>query len=167
MNIQRHTSSPYRPQTNGPVEAANKNIKRTIQKMADKHNKWTDKLHYALWASRTSIRTSTGETPYSLVYGMEAVLLVELEIPSIRVMMDSDIPEANWIKTRFQELNLIDEKSMRAIDNMKKYKQRMIQTFNKKVVPHQLSVGDLVLKEQRAPIQNHEASSGPIGVALR
>ncbi|RVW66562.1 hypothetical protein CK203_064615 [Vitis vinifera] len=40
---------------------------------------------FALWAYRTSFRTSTGATPYSLVYGMEAVLPVEIEMGSLRV----------------------------------------------------------------------------------
>ncbi|XP_043710301.1 protein NYNRIN-like [Telopea speciosissima] len=120
MNIQRHASSPYKPQTNSAVDVANKNIKRIIKKMTDKHNDWAKNLPYALWAYRTFIPTSIGTTPYSFVYGMEAVLLVELEIPSLRLTMDSDIPETEWIKTRFQELNLVDKKRMRAIDNMKK-----------------------------------------------
>ena len=36
-----------------------------------------------LHAYRTGVRTSTGATPYSLVYKMEAVLPIEVEIPSL------------------------------------------------------------------------------------
>src|ERR1044072_1123062 len=64
FKIDHHNSSPYRLKMNGVVEAANKNIKKILQKMV-----------------KTSIRTSTGATPYSLVYGMEAVLPIEVEIP--------------------------------------------------------------------------------------
>ncbi|KAL6342926.1 hypothetical protein AAG906_016946 [Vitis piasezkii] len=46
-----------------------------------------DKLSFALWAYRTSFRTSTGATPYSLVYGMEIVLPVEIEMGSLRRKM--------------------------------------------------------------------------------
>ncbi|XP_042519149.1 uncharacterized protein LOC122092913 [Macadamia integrifolia] len=100
FRIARHRSSPYRPQTNGAVEAANKNMKVILQKMADRNNDWADKLPYALWAYRTSIRTPIGATPYSLVYGMEAVLPVKLEVPSLRILMESHIPEADWLKSR-------------------------------------------------------------------
>ncbi|RVW33546.1 Retrovirus-related Pol polyprotein from transposon 17.6 [Vitis vinifera] len=71
--IRHHRSSAYRPQTNGAVEAANKNIKRILRKMVETSRDWSEKLPFALWAYRTSFRTSTGATPYSLVYGMEAV----------------------------------------------------------------------------------------------
>nr|CAN68686.1 hypothetical protein VITISV_030050 [Vitis vinifera] len=46
---------------------------------------WSKKLPFALWAYRTSFCTSTGVTPYSLVYAMEAVLPVEIEMGSLRV----------------------------------------------------------------------------------
>ncbi|KNA24032.1 hypothetical protein SOVF_018960, partial [Spinacia oleracea] len=78
--IQHHRSLPYRPQTNGAVEAANKNVKTIIIKMTTNYKDWPQTLHFALWEYRTSIRTSTGATPFSLVYGMESVQPIELEI---------------------------------------------------------------------------------------
>ncbi|KAL6323703.1 hypothetical protein AAG906_002171 [Vitis piasezkii] len=39
--------------------------------MVETSRDWSEKLPFALWAYRTSFRTSTGATPYSLVYGME------------------------------------------------------------------------------------------------
>ena len=86
--VQHHRSSAYRPQTNGAVEAANKNIKRILRKMVETSRDWSEKLHFALWAYRTSFRTSTGATPYSVVYGMEAVILVEIEMGSLRVTLE-------------------------------------------------------------------------------
>ena len=69
--IRHHRSSAYKPQTNGGIEATNKNIKRILRKMVETSRDWSENLPYALWAYRTSFRTSTGATPYSLVYGME------------------------------------------------------------------------------------------------
>ena len=62
---------------NGAVEAANKNIKKIVQKMTVSYKDWHEMLPFALHGYRTSVRTSTGATPYSLVYGMEAVLPFE------------------------------------------------------------------------------------------
>ncbi|XP_074300568.1 uncharacterized protein LOC141631846 [Silene latifolia] len=40
-------------------------------------------------------RTATGATPYHLVYGMEAVQPVELEVPSLRILLERQVPEAD------------------------------------------------------------------------
>ena len=79
-SIRHHRSSTYRPQTNGTVEAANKNIKRILWRMVETFRDWLEKLPFTLWAYRTSFRTSTSIIPYSLVYGMEAVLPIEIEM---------------------------------------------------------------------------------------
>ncbi|PKH89607.1 hypothetical protein CRG98_049948 [Punica granatum] len=88
-------STPYRPQMNGAVEAANKNIKKIIEKMTVNYKDWHEMFPYALLAYRTSIRTSTGATPYSLVYGMEAILPIEVEIPSMRILAETELEEAD------------------------------------------------------------------------
>ena len=41
-------------------------------------------------------RTATGQTPFSLVYGSEAILPIEIEIKSLRVVMEAKIPESEW-----------------------------------------------------------------------
>ncbi|RVW67332.1 hypothetical protein CK203_065001 [Vitis vinifera] len=94
--IQHHRSSAYRLQTNGAVKAANKNIKRILRMMVETFLDWSEKLPFALWAYRTSFRTSIGATLYFLVYGMEAVLLVEIEIGSLRVALEQQISEVDW-----------------------------------------------------------------------
>ena len=71
---------------NGTVEAANKNIKKILVKMTNTYNDWHKYLLFALCAYRTSVRTSAGATPYSLVYGMEVVLPTEVEILSLRIL---------------------------------------------------------------------------------
>ena len=100
FNIQHHNSSPYRPKMNGAVEAANKNIKKIVQKMVVTFKDWHEMLPFALHGYRTSIRTLTGATPFSLVYGMEAVLPIEVEIPSLRVLMETKLEEAEWVQAR-------------------------------------------------------------------
>jgi len=53
-------------------------------------------LPYALYGYRTFVRTSTGGTPFSLLYGMEVVLPIKVEIPSLRVLMEAELTEAEW-----------------------------------------------------------------------
>ncbi|WKA06505.1 hypothetical protein VitviT2T_024401 [Vitis vinifera] len=95
-DIQHHRLSTYRPQTNGAIEATNKNIKMILQRMIETSRDWSEKLPFALWAYWISFRTSTRVTPYLLVYGMEVVLPVEIEMDSLRVALEQHISEADW-----------------------------------------------------------------------
>jgi hypothetical protein len=79
---------------NGAVEAANKNLKKIIQKMVVTYKDWHEMLPYALHAYHTTVRTSTNATLYSLVYGMEAVMPLEVEIPSLRILKDAELDES-------------------------------------------------------------------------
>ena len=76
---------------------------------------WPSKLPFALWGYKTSIRTSTGAMPYALVYGIESVLPIELEVPSLRVLNESQISEAEWLADRYGELSLLNEKRLQAL----------------------------------------------------
>ena len=46
--IEHHRSSPYRPQANGAVEAANKNVKKILSKMVKTYKDWSKYLPFAL-----------------------------------------------------------------------------------------------------------------------
>lgn len=50
-------------------------------------------LPLALWGYHTTEKTSIGATPYSLVYGIEAVLPIELELQSLRVLAETEMIE--------------------------------------------------------------------------
>ena len=78
----------YRLQTNGTIKVVNKNIKRILRRMIKTSRDWSKKLPFALLAYRTSFRTSTRATPYSWVYGMDAMLPVEIEMGSLRVALE-------------------------------------------------------------------------------
>jgi hypothetical protein len=144
--IKHHRSSPYRPQMNGAVEAANKNLIKILKKTVESRRDWHEKLPYALWAYRTSIRTSTGATPYSLVYGTEAVLPAEVEIPSLRILKEAELTDAEWVEDRIAQLNLIDERRLNAIHHAQCYQKRIARAYSRKVRPRQLKAGDLALK---------------------
>ena len=94
FKIKHHNSVPYRPKMNGTVEAANKNVKKIIVKTTETYKDWHAKLPFALHAYRNGVPTSTGATPYSLVYGMETVLPIEVEIPFLQVLKKVEIEEA-------------------------------------------------------------------------
>ncbi|KAK5843166.1 hypothetical protein PVK06_005609 [Gossypium arboreum] len=147
FNIKHHNSSPYRPKMNGAVEAANKNIKKIVGKMTETYRDWHEKLPFVLLAYRTSVRTSIGATPFLLVYRMEAVLPIEVEIPSLRILIEEKLDEAEWVQSRYDQLKLIEEKRLKAIRHGQMYQKRMMRAYNKKVQPREFHEGDLVLKK--------------------
>ena len=120
---------------NGAVEAANKNVKKIIAKATETYKDWHEKLPFSLHAYRTEIRTSTGATPFSLVYGMDAVLPIEVEILSLRVLREVELEEAEWVQARYEQLNLIEEKRMKAIFHGQLYQKRMMRAHDKRSDP--------------------------------
>ncbi|KAL5547018.1 hypothetical protein UlMin_006705 [Ulmus minor] len=85
LGIRKHFSNVAHPQPNGQVEAMNKTIKRNLErKLEGLRNAWVEELPQVLWAYRTTSRTATGETPFSMTYGTEAVIPVEIGEPSFR-----------------------------------------------------------------------------------
>ena len=93
FKIQHNNLVPYRPKMNGAVKAANKNLKKIIEKNTDTYKDWHEKLPFALHAYRTMMRTSTRAIPFSLVYGMKVVLPIEVEILSLRVLTKTKLDE--------------------------------------------------------------------------
>uniref|UniRef100_A0A2N9FRR6 Uncharacterized protein n=1 Tax=Fagus sylvatica TaxID=28930 RepID=A0A2N9FRR6_FAGSY len=140
--FQHHNSAPYRPKMNGAVEAANKNVKKILSKMTETYKDWHEHLPYALCAYRTSVRTSVGATPYSLVYGMEAVLPVEVEIPSLRILSQTQLEEAEWAQAPL-------------------YQRRIERAYNKKARPRTFQPGDLVLKKRNMALSDPRGKFAP------
>nr|XP_033512433.1 uncharacterized protein LOC117277139 [Nicotiana tomentosiformis] len=109
---------------------------------------WHEKLPFALLGYRTTVRISVGPTPYLLVYGTKAVIPVEVEIRSLRIIVEAEIKDDEWVKTRLEQLTMIDEKRMAAVCHGKLYQQRMARAYNKKVRPRKFKVGQLILRPE-------------------
>ena len=87
MKIRRKFTTLYYPQCNGLNERFNGELVQILSKVTEHQGKnWDLELPSALWAYRTSVKTSTGFTPYHLVYGKEALLPVEVELPTMKLL---------------------------------------------------------------------------------
>ena len=79
LQIKQPHSSPAHPQANGQAEVMVRTVLRNLKTRLEKaKGLWVDELPGVLWAYRTTPRTPTGETPFSLAFGTEAVIPVEL-----------------------------------------------------------------------------------------
>ncbi|XP_070008224.1 uncharacterized protein [Nicotiana sylvestris] len=147
FKIKHKNSTAYRPQMNGVVEATNKNIKKILRKMVENHKQCHKKLPFALLGYHTIVFTSIQATPYVLVYGTEAVIPVEVEIPSLRVIQEAELSDGEWIRSRYEQLALIDGKRMNAVCHGQLYQNKMSRAFNKRVKPRQFAPGQVVSKK--------------------
>ena len=161
FKIKHHNSTPYRPKMKGAVEATNKNIKKIVQKMIVSYKDWHAMLPFALHGYQTSVRTSTGATPFSLVYRMEVVLPFEVEVPSLRILAESGLEESEVAQARFDQLNLIEGKRLAIMSHGQLYQSRVKNAFDKRVHPHKFSVGDLVLKKVSQVQKDHRGKWAP------
>ena len=88
------------------------------------------------------------------MYGMEAVLPIEMGVRLLRIVLESEIPEADWLQNRYDQLCMLDEKRLKALYHIQGYQRRLRKAFNKKVRTIDLKLGDLVLKEIRTLVQD-------------
>ncbi|XP_060180993.1 uncharacterized protein LOC132610673 [Lycium barbarum] len=133
FKITHRNSTAYQPQINGAIKAANKNIKKIMRKMIDNYRNWHKQLPYALLGYRTMTHTSTKTTLYLLVYGTEVVIPIEIEIPSLRIIKEVKLQDAEWARNRDEQVAMIEEKRMVAVCHRQLYRQRMSRAFNKRV----------------------------------
>jgi hypothetical protein len=145
LGLRHDSSTPYYPQANGQVEAINKVLITMIRRMIGIHkNSWHTMLFSALWAYRTSVKSATGFTPFRLVYGMEAILPIECEIPSLKLAVEL-LPNTSAEEERLLYLMRLDETRRDATLVIEAQKKRVKAQYDKHVKPRVFSEGDLVL----------------------
>lgn len=127
--------------------------------LANNKREWHEKLAEALWAYRTTYRTATQSTPYALAFGVEAVLPLEIELPSLGVALSYKFTKDESAQLRLEELENLDEVRLQAQQNSELYRARMAQAHDKLVRPRTFQAGDLVLVLRR-PIVAHRRKGG-------
>ena len=67
------------------------------------------------------MRIATGATPYSLMYEDEAVIPLEIEIPSLRIALNDIMKEPQLWEARMNQLEALDVKIINALEHLKDY----------------------------------------------
>jgi hypothetical protein len=116
LGVLIYYASVAHPESNGQVERANAEILRGIKTRtydwSKKHGaKWIDELPCVLWANQTSSSWATGETPFFLVYGTEAVIPPKITMVSPCVQA---YDKAAQDQLRRDDVNLVDERRLQA-----------------------------------------------------
>ena len=105
---------------------------------------WPDELPSMLWAYRTTARIPTGETPFRLTYGADAVIPAKIGLTSYRVQSYTE--DKNEEAMRLQ-LDLVDEARAMATQRLARYQNLMSKHYNARVRHRNFQIGDLVLRK--------------------
>ena len=141
---QEHSYS-YYPQANGPVEAVKKSLKSILPRtIVQRKTNWHIMLYPNLWDYRTVIKTATVFSPYQLVHGVESILPVECEIPSLKLAVEL-LPDTSPLEEHLVHLEQLDEQRRDALVTLEVNKRRVKAQYDKSVHPRVFSEGYLVL----------------------
>ena len=116
-----------------------------------------EELSHVLWAHRTSIKVSNGDSPFSLVYGTEAVIPAEIGMPTLRT---AEVNVATNDEERRIDLDLLEERRERAVIREAKAKSRMKRYYDARVRSTSFKPGDFVYRANDA---SHAEDTGKLG----
>ncbi|GJY09957.1 reverse transcriptase domain-containing protein [Tanacetum coccineum] len=131
LNITQRFASVKHPQSNGLVERANRSLGEGIKARLGEGNKnWIEEIPHVLWAHRTMIKSSNGDTPFSLTYGTEAVIPAEIGMPTYRTAAVDIVRNDDEIRLN---LDLVEERREQAAICEAKAKSKMMRYYNARV----------------------------------
>lgn len=150
LDLHHDSSTPYYPQENGQVEAVNKFLTNMIKHIVDIHRENLHNMLFpVLWAYHTTAKTSTGFTPFLLVYCLKAVFTIDDEIPSLKLFIEL-LPYTSIEEENFLYLASLDEARREAALASEAHKKWVKVEFDQSVNPHLYAKGDLVLVYDQA-----------------
>jgi transposase InsO family protein len=124
-------SSNYYPQGNGLAESSNKNLMTILKKtIGDNKRSWDNKIKFALWADRITKKSSTGKSPFELVYGLDDTLSVHLKLPVYQFVQKYGLDE-DFHQNRIDQIIELDENRRKTLDQSIKNQEKIKRTFDK------------------------------------
>nr|GEY78969.1 reverse transcriptase domain-containing protein [Tanacetum cinerariifolium] len=158
LNITQRFASVKHLQSNGLVERANRSLGEGIKARLGEGNKnWVEELPHVLWAYRTMIKSSHGDTPFSLTYGTEAVIPTEIGMPTYRTTAVDVVTSDEELRLN---LDLLEERQELAAISEAKSKSKMIKHYNFRVRGVAFKPGDFVYRSNDA---SHSVAGGKLG----
>ena len=112
--------------------------------VGDHKSNWHHILFSTLWAYRTSLKKTTGFTPFQLVYGIEVVLPIQCQIPSLKLAIEL-LPDISIEEEIFLYFNNLDKNRRDAALANEAHKECVKAQYDKYVKPRAFNQGDLVL----------------------
>ena len=94
---------------------------------------------------------STGATYFMLLYDTEAILPVEVELPSLHISTVTNLSpdDEEYVKNRISSLEALQEEREETQKKLKKYHEKSMWIYNQQVRPRKFKAGMLVLCNTR------------------
>ncbi|GJX17128.1 reverse transcriptase domain-containing protein [Tanacetum coccineum] len=157
LNITKCFALVKHPQSNGLVERANRSLGEGIKARLGEGNKnWIEELPHVLWAHCTMIKSSHGDTPFSLTYGTEAVIPAEIGMLTYRTTVVDAVHNDEELRLN---LDLLKERHERATIREAKAKLKMTKYYNARVGGVTFRLGDFVYRSNYA---SHAVDEGKL-----
>ncbi|GJV03618.1 reverse transcriptase domain-containing protein [Tanacetum coccineum] len=155
--IRQCFASVKHPQANRLVERANRSLGDGIKARLDERSKdWIEELPHVLLAHRTMIKSSNGDTSFSLTYRTKAVIPAKIGMPTIRTAEVDMVQNDEALKIN---LDLLEERREQEEIREAKSKTKMEKYYNSKVHNTSFKPGDLVYRSNEA---SHAKESGKL-----
>ncbi|GKE08203.1 reverse transcriptase domain-containing protein [Tanacetum coccineum] len=148
LNIMQRFASVKHPQSNGLVERANRSLGEGIKvRLGENNRNWLEELPHVLWAHRTMIKSSNDDTPFSLTYGMEAVIPAEIGMPTYCTTVVDVAHNDDELRLN---LDLVEERRERAVILEAQAKLKMKRYYDARVKNVAFRLGDFVYRSNDA-----------------
>ena len=119
-------------------------MKKTV---IENQRNWHSTLPNALWTDRVTLKNSLRVSPYTLVYGKEALLPPNILLPSSQLDQASIRSSSEVLQARMDTLLKLEEQRQKGKDNFNQHQGIIKRWFDKrKSGTRNFDVGDLVLK---------------------
>jgi transposase InsO family protein len=170
VGIKIYFASVAHPRSNGQAKRGNAEVLKGLKtrsfnaKLEACGKKWLDNLQSVLWSIRTSATKPTGETPFFLVYGTEAVLPTDVKFGLPRVLAFNELRQEDLIRDRLLQL---EEARCQEALHAARYQQGLRRYHSRHIRARTLEVGDLVLRRILSRERLHKLSpmwEGPFKV---
>jgi hypothetical protein len=148
MNIKKLNTTSYHPSTNGQVERFNKTLCTMLSMFINEHqNNWDELLPYVIYAYNTTPHSTTGYSPYQLIYGRVPALPIDrMYLTTEQTMQDIDLYEfTRLMKERIKLANDI------VYDRLNERKRR-IEEKNSIIDVPEFEIGEIVLIRDPAAV---------------
>ena len=130
LRIKNYYSSLTHPQSNGQAEVTIRTLKVALKtKLEDLKEKWVEYLPEVLWAYRTTCKSATQETLFTLAFGTEVVDPVKVGLKSPRIELANI--EHNEEVLRLN-LDLLEEKREQVLKHMEDYHRKTTRYYDQR-----------------------------------